>query len=104
MGEGRIEHFPDLAPELVRLEVSAIVTFGDHAARAAQQMTTSILVVTITNDLVETGLVASLARPRVKITGMAIIAPELSAKRLKLVRAWPMAVARPVASLTRAGR
>jgi putative tryptophan/tyrosine transport system substrate-binding protein len=68
-GEGRTERFPDLAAELVRLEVSVIVTFGDHAARATQQTTTTIPIVAMTNNLVETGLVAGLARPGGNITG-----------------------------------
>jgi putative ABC transport system substrate-binding protein len=85
-GEGRTERFPDLAAELLRLEVRVIVAFGDHAARAAQQTTTTIPIVAMTNALVETGLVASLARPGGNLTGVTIIAPELSAKRLELLK------------------
>jgi putative ABC transport system substrate-binding protein len=85
-GEGRTERFPALAAELVRLEVRVIVTFGDHAARAAQQTTTTIPIVAMTDDLVETGLVASLARPGGNITGVTIIAADLSAKRLELLK------------------
>jgi putative tryptophan/tyrosine transport system substrate-binding protein len=85
-GEGRTERFRDLAVELVRLDVSVIATFGDHAAHAAQQATTTIPIVAMTDNLVETGLVASLARPGGNITGVTIIAPELSAKRLELLK------------------
>jgi putative tryptophan/tyrosine transport system substrate-binding protein len=85
-GEGRTERFRDLATELVRLDVSVIATFGDHAAQAAQQATTTIPIVAMTDNLVEAGLVASLARPGGNITGVTIIAPELSAKRLELLK------------------
>jgi putative tryptophan/tyrosine transport system substrate-binding protein len=85
-GEGRTERFRDLAAELVRLDVSVIATFGDHAAQAAQQATTTIPIVAMTDNLVETGLVASLARPGGNITGVTIIAPDLSAKRLELLK------------------
>jgi putative ABC transport system substrate-binding protein len=85
-GEGRTERFSDLAAELVRLEVSVIVTFGDHAARAAKQTTTRIPIVAATDDLMGAGLVASLGRPGGNITGLTIIAAELSAKRLELLK------------------
>jgi len=85
-GEGRTERFRDLAAELVRLDVSVIATFGDHAAQAAQQATTTIPIVAMTDNLVETRLVASLARPGGNVTGVTIIAPELSAKRLELLK------------------
>ncbi len=85
-GEERTERFPDLAAELVRLEVSVIVTFGDRAARAAQQTTTTIPIVAMTDDLVDSGLVASLARSGGNITGVTIMAPGLSAKRLELLK------------------
>jgi putative tryptophan/tyrosine transport system substrate-binding protein len=85
-GEGRTERFRDLAAELVRLDVSVIATFGDHAAQAAQQATTTIPIVAMTDNLVEAGLVASLARPGGNVTGVTIIAPELSAKRLELLK------------------
>jgi putative tryptophan/tyrosine transport system substrate-binding protein len=85
-GEGRTERFPDLIAELVRLDVSVIATFGDHAARAAQQMTTTIPTVAMTSNLVEAGLVASLGHPGGNVTRVTILSPELSTKRLELLK------------------
>jgi putative tryptophan/tyrosine transport system substrate-binding protein len=85
-GEGRTERFPDLLAELVRLDVGVLVTFGDHAARAAQQTTTTIPIVAMTSNLVEAGLVASLGHPGGNVTGVTILSPELSTKRLELLK------------------
>ena len=85
--EERYERLPDLAAELVRLRVDVIVTHGTLATRAAQQATTTIpIVMGSSDDAVATGLVASLARPGGNITGSSIFVPELSAKRLELLK------------------
>src|ERR1051326_6039751 len=79
--KGRFDQLPTLADELVRLGVKVIVTFGTPAALAAKNATTSIPIVMGTvGDPVETGLVASLARPGGNITGYSIIGPEMAAK------------------------
>jgi len=81
--EGREDRFPDLAAELVRLKVDVIVTAGEVAIRAAKQATTTIpIVMTRVGDPVRT----SLARPGGNITGSTILGPELSAKRLQLLK------------------
>jgi len=69
--EGRAERFADLAAELVRLKVDAIVATSHPAALAAKNATTTIPVVMIaSDDPVRTGLVASLARPGGNVTGL----------------------------------
>jgi ABC-type uncharacterized transport system substrate-binding protein len=85
--EGRVERFPDLAAELVRLKVDVIVTVAAPAARAAKQATATIPIVAIAlSDPVGQGLIASLARPGGNITGSATLFPELAAKRLALLK------------------
>ena len=84
--EGRTERLPDLAAELVRLNVNVISTSGDLATRVVQQKTTTIPIVALTDDLVGAGLVASLARPGGNLTGLTLLGPELSGKRLELLK------------------
>ena len=85
--DGHMERFPDLAAELVRLNVDVILTSAVPAARAAKQATTTIPIVAIgMSDPVGQGLVASLARPGGNITGSATLFPELAAKRLALFK------------------
>src|SRR5499426_1924620 len=75
------------AAELVALKADVIVAGGSLAVRAAQQATRSIpIVMTGTSDPVGTGFVASLARPGGNITGLSLLSPELSGKRLELLR------------------
>jgi putative ABC transport system substrate-binding protein len=77
------ERLPDLAAELVSLNVDVIVAAATVAVQAAKQATKTIPIVTpIINDSVETGLVASLARPGGNITGLTLISSQLSGKRL----------------------
>ncbi len=85
--ENRLDRLPELANELVRLNVDVIVTVGTLAPLAAKRATTSIPIVTINaGDPVGSGLVASLARPGGNVTGMSLMAPDLGGKRLELVR------------------
>jgi putative tryptophan/tyrosine transport system substrate-binding protein len=85
--EGKFDRLPDLAAELVRLKVDVIVTAGSPGIRAAKNATTTIPIVMATSgDPVGFGFVASLARPGGNITGSSIFAPELSAKRLELLK------------------
>src|SRR5260370_3030039 len=85
--EGRIERFPALAAELVRLHVDIIVASSVPAALAAKEATKTIpIVVPVAGAPVETGLVASLARPGGNVPGIALIEPELRAKRLELLK------------------
>ena len=85
--ESKIERFPALASELVRLDVDLIVASNSVAARAARQATTTIpIVVPIMGDPVGDGLVASLARPGGNITGLTFLGPQLVPKRLALLK------------------
>jgi putative tryptophan/tyrosine transport system substrate-binding protein len=75
------------AAELVSLKVNVIVAGGSQAVRAVQQATQSIpIVMTASSDPVGSGFVASLARPGGNITGNSLLSPELSGKRLQLLK------------------
>src|SRR5436305_10932151 len=81
------DRLPGFAAELVTLNADVIVAGGSLAVRAAQQATRTIpIVMTGTSDPVGTGFVASLARPGGNITGLSLLSPELSGKRLELLR------------------
>jgi ABC-type uncharacterized transport system substrate-binding protein len=85
--EGRSERWPDLAAELVRLNVRVIVSSGTPATLAAKRATTTIPVVMApTGDPVCTGLVASLARPGGNVTGLMQLGAGLAGKRLELLK------------------
>jgi putative ABC transport system substrate-binding protein len=84
---GQIERFSMLVTELVRSDVDLIVAPNTPAARAARQATTTIPIVAFAlGDAVQDGLASSLARPGGNLTGLTFLAPELSAKRLQLLK------------------
>src|SRR5215475_15594628 len=83
----KFDRLPELASELVALKVDVIVTAGYPTIQAAKNATTTIpIVMARVSDAVELGFVASLARPSGNITGISILAPELSAKLLELAK------------------
>jgi putative ABC transport system substrate-binding protein len=85
--EGRIERFPDLARELVRLNVDLIIAGATPTARGARQATTTIPIVAFAmGDPVGDGLVESLARPGGNVTGSTFLGPQLVPKRLELLK------------------
>ena len=85
--DGKFERLPVLAAELIRLKVDVILTGGSTATRAAKEATSTIpIVMTQDNDPVASGFVASLARPGGNVTGMATLRPELSGKRLDILK------------------
>jgi putative ABC transport system substrate-binding protein len=85
--EGKLDRLPELAAELVGLNVDAIVTLATPAAQAAKKATTTIpIVVAAMADPARDGLVASLARPGGNITGSTFLGPELIPKRLGLLK------------------
>jgi putative ABC transport system substrate-binding protein len=85
--EGRFDRLASLAAELVGLDVDIIVTASTPAVQAAKQATRTIpIVMTLVTDPVASGVVASLARPGGNVTGLSFMNPELSAKRLALLR------------------
>ena len=76
-----------LAAELVRLKVDVIVTTGSGATRRAKEATSTIpIVMAQDTDPVGNGFVASLARPGGNITGLSNLGPEISGKRLELLK------------------
>lgn len=85
--EGKPERLPELAAELVRLEVDVIFAAGTEATFAAKGAATTIPVVfSVHGDPVEAGFVSSLRRPGGMLSGITMVAPELAAKRLQLLR------------------
>jgi putative tryptophan/tyrosine transport system substrate-binding protein len=84
---GSEKKLPQLAAELVRLKVDVIVTQSGVAGLAARDATQTIPIVMASSaDAVRQGLVASLARPGGNVTRLTMISPELSQKRLELLR------------------
>jgi putative ABC transport system substrate-binding protein len=85
--EGEPDHERKFAAELVRLKVDVIVTAGSTSTRAAKEATATIpIIMTQDPDPVGNGFVASLARPGGNITGLSNLGPELSGKRLELLK------------------
>jgi putative tryptophan/tyrosine transport system substrate-binding protein len=85
--EGQFERLPALAADLTRRKVDAIAAVsGDNSVRAAMSANSAIPVVFITgSDPVESGLVASFARPGGNITGFCMISNHLISKRVELL-------------------
>jgi putative ABC transport system substrate-binding protein len=85
--EGKPDRLPALAAELVRLKVDIIVSSGATPTRAAKEATNTIpIVMAQDNDPIGNGFVASLARPGGNISGLSTLAPEISGKRLELLK------------------
>ena len=85
--EGKLDRLPALAAELVRLNVDLIVTVGPAVTRPVKEATNTIpIVMVFDSDPVGSGFVASLARPGGNITGLSSLSPELTGKRLELLK------------------
>jgi putative ABC transport system substrate-binding protein len=85
--EGAADRLAALAAELVALKPDVIIATGTQATQAVKQATSSIpIVMTGSSDPVGTHLVASLARPGGNVTGLSLLSPELSGKRMELLR------------------
>jgi len=84
--EGQADRLPALVAELVRLPVDVLVVNGTVAIRPAQHATTTIPIVMVAADPVGAGLVASLARPGGNSTGLSMMIPDLSGKRLEILK------------------
>ena len=85
--QGNSDRLPELAAELVGLQVEIIVTQGTPAAQAAKKMTSTIPIVMATSgDPIGTKLVASLSRPGGNITGLSLLADAVVPKQLELLK------------------
>jgi putative tryptophan/tyrosine transport system substrate-binding protein len=85
--QGQVSRLPDMAAQLVRLDVDLIVTWFTPAAQAAKAATREIpIVMAAAGDPVATGLVDSLNRPGGNVTGMSGVNAELGAKCVELIR------------------
>jgi len=86
-GEGKLERMPAIARELVKMKVDVIVATSSPSVLAARDATKTIpIVMPSSSDPVGDGLVKSLAHPGGNITGLSLMAPELGAKRLQLLK------------------
>jgi putative tryptophan/tyrosine transport system substrate-binding protein len=81
----RIDLIPELAAELVKAHVDVIYVGGDVANRAAQHATATIPILGVTEDMVGSGQVNSLARPGGNTTGVSFLATELNGKRQEIL-------------------
>jgi putative tryptophan/tyrosine transport system substrate-binding protein len=86
--EGKVDHFPELAAELVRLKVDIIVAVGDRGIVAAKKATKTVPIVMVSSgiDPVEAGYIESLAHPGGNVTGPTNLGTELGGKRLELLK------------------
>ena len=85
--EGKLDRRPALVADLVRLKVDVILTAGPGDTRAVKEAANTIPIVMAQDpDPVGSGFVASLARPGGNITGLSTLAPEISGKRLELLK------------------
>ncbi len=93
--EGRHERLPDVAAQLVQLKPDVIFAFGGDVAPFAKKATTSIPIVAwMSNDPVESGMVASLGRPGGNVTGITLVYDELAGKTLAFLKEAAPAVSR----------
>ncbi len=93
--DGHAEQFPDLAADLVRLNVGVIVTRGTPAALAAKHATGTIpIVMASSGDPVRTGIVTSLAHPGGNVTGLSALATDVQGKQLEVLREMVPGIAR----------
>jgi putative ABC transport system substrate-binding protein len=85
--EGKFERFPAIVTELLRLRVDLILAPTTVAARAAKKATSTVpIVIVVTADAVQSGLIESLARPGGNITGLTLMTRETQAKQLEILR------------------
>jgi putative tryptophan/tyrosine transport system substrate-binding protein len=85
-GDGRTDHFPEIAAEFVRLKVDVIVTTGTPVPVLREATSTIPIVFTIASDPLGVGLVGSLSRPGGNVTGLSQLAADLGGKRVELLR------------------
>ena len=84
--EGNFDRVPALVDELIRMNVDIIVTTSSISARAARKATKTVPIVMTTGSPVEQGLAESLAKPGGNVTGLTVMAVELTGKRLEILK------------------
>jgi putative ABC transport system substrate-binding protein len=85
--DGNLERLPGFVADLVHAKVDVIVSSATPAIRSAKEQTATIpIVMAGVTDPVGVGFVASLARPGGNITGLTHLSPDLSGKRLELLK------------------
>ena len=93
--EGKAERLPDLAAELVRLNPEVIFAYGGDVAPHVKKATGSIpIVALVSNDPVQSGLVASVPRPGGNVTGITLVYDELAGKVIELLKEAVPAISR----------
>jgi putative ABC transport system substrate-binding protein len=83
--DGKVDRLPMLAAELVAQGPAVIATFGDATGLAVKAATTSIPIVSMSEDLVRANLVTNMRQPGGNVTGVSIMGTELDAKRLEIL-------------------
>jgi putative ABC transport system substrate-binding protein len=91
--QDNFDRLPELASELVRLDVDLLFVSGDQGVKAAKQATDTIPILVVACDPIE-GMVASIARPVGNVTGATCISSELAGKRLQMLKELVPALAR----------
>ena len=85
--EGQLDRLPALAADLVRANVNVILTAGTESTGAARRATSNVpIVMAAVGDPIAAGFIASLAQPGGNVTGASLLATELTAKRLELLK------------------
>jgi ABC-type uncharacterized transport system substrate-binding protein len=86
LAEGQLGRLPALAEGLVQAGATVILAYGEAACRAAQAATRTVSIVCVADDLVDSGLAPGLARPGSNMTGVSILATELDAKKIEVLK------------------
>src|SRR4030095_8419888 len=84
--EGKYDRLPDLVADLVQKKVDVIVTTSSLSAQAARKVTSTVPIVMTSGGALERGLVESVAKPGGNVTGLTVLAADLSGKRVELLK------------------
>jgi putative tryptophan/tyrosine transport system substrate-binding protein len=84
--EGNYDRLLDLAADLVQKRVDVIVTTSSLSAQAARKVTSTVPIVMTSGGVIERGLAESLAKPGGNVTGLTVLASDLSGKRVELLK------------------
>jgi putative ABC transport system substrate-binding protein len=88
--EGQYDRLPQLATDLIREKVDLVVTYGSEGALAAKRSITTVPVVAVAvGDFVGAGVVTNLPKPEANVTGLSLLATEVTEKRMSLLRDTP---------------